>query len=407
MVTEDGWIEGVGNLGLEPTQRLPSQALIPGFVSAHSHAFQRGLRGRAQAFAKGRGTFWSWRRKMYELASQIDPDRMYTLCHQAFSEMLAAGITSVGEFHYLHQSAPGGDCDLDDPLLRAARDTGIRLVLLYVFYRSGGFGSPLEKGQQLFATPSLPGFWDRMDRVSGLLGPNQHLGVAAHSLRAVPIEDLCALEVEARRRGYVFHMHLEEQRKEVEECLAFHGKEPMALVLEHCQPGPHFTAVHCTHSLRDQLEDFLETGANICLCPLTEANLGDGLPHREKLLAKLDQVCLGSDQNGRVSMNEEVRLLEYAHRLDSQERGIWLDSQGQLGESLLRVATRNGARSLGIKTGSIEAGFEPISRPSIWLLQVWRVANPALWQRLSCWEMIARSSPRPGWEASWSSAAPV
>jgi formimidoylglutamate deiminase len=354
---EDGRITAVGPDLVPPTRRLSGRALVPGLVNAHSHAFQRGLRGRGERYPESAGTFWTWREAMYELVARMDAELIYDLSLAAFREMLAAGITTVGEFHYLHHDRRETGFALDEVVLRAAADAGIRIVLLNAFYRTGGFDRPLEGGQRRFATPDLDAYWAQMDALRELTAsPLQTLGVVAHSVRAVPLEDLQTLHEEALRRGLVFHMHLEEQPREIEDCLDRHGLTPLALVNRHLAVGPTFTAVHLTHSAAADLDDYFGAGGNACICPLTEANLADGLPNLRWMLREGGRICLGTDSNARIGFTEEMRWLEYGQRLAGQERGVCRDGAGDVAPRLLQFATVNGARSLGLRSGAIRPG---------------------------------------------------
>lgn len=355
VAVENGRITQVGNLADPATRRLENQLLLPGFVSAHSHAFQRALRGRGETFPAGAGSFWSWREAMYELVGQLDAERFEAAVRATFEEMRDAGITSVGEFHYLHHSPGGSDYAFDQLVLRAARDANIRITLLMTYYKTGGIGQPLAAAQKRFETRSIDEFFERVDA----LDPDpqtQTIGVAAHSIRGVPLDDLEPLYVEARRRGMPVHMHVEEQRKEIDDCLAAYGKRPMQLLNERLPSCEGLTAVHATHSTPGDLARFLERGGSVCITPLTEANLGDGIPDVTPLLAHPDRVSLGTDSNARISLLEEIRWLEYAQRLRGETRGVFRDEHGRNAPRLLHFATVGGARALGIDAGRIEVG---------------------------------------------------
>ncbi|MBV8199007.1 MAG: formimidoylglutamate deiminase [Acidobacteria bacterium] len=362
----DGRIAEVGRLGLAATLRLHRQALLPGMVSAHSHAFQRALRGRGERFPAGTGSFWSWREAMYELAAGLDAGGFERLCVQSFREMRAAGITAVGEFHYFHHQRTAADTAADispldygfDPLvLRAAAAAGIRIVLLNTYYRTGGFDQPATGAQRRFESPSPEVFWEQMDRLDrSLAGPTQTLGAAVHSLRAAPPEELAAIFQEARRRGLAVHLHLEEQRKEIADCLAYYGRRPMQLALAALPAADGLTAVHCTHTAPEDLERFLEAGGTLCVCPLTEANLGDGLADLTIAHRRGDRISLGTDSNARISLLEEMRWLEYGQRLRAESRGLLRDAAGAVAPNLLRAATVGGARALGLPCGEVAAG---------------------------------------------------
>ena len=355
LAIEDGRIAEVGGLRSAPTLRLESRALLPGFVNAHSHAFQRGLRGRSEIFARGPGSFWTWRERMYELAAETDAQRLRTESLRAFREMLASGITSVGEFHYLHRGPEGEE--LDRVVLHAAAEAGIRIVLLNAYYRTGGIGQPLSDVQQRFASSSAEAYWERLTRLEPALEPStQSLGSVVHSIRAASLEELAAIHAESRRRGLVFHMHVEEQEREVEECRAAYGKTPMQLILERLQVDSRFTAVHCTHTEPDELRRFAQADGTVCLCPLTEASLADGIADVPLLMELGARLCLGTDSNARICMTEELRWLEYAQRLALRRRGVLSGPAGDLARGLLDMATLNGARSLGLEAGRIAPG---------------------------------------------------
>jgi formimidoylglutamate deiminase len=355
-VDADGRIEAVGRLGRRVDRRLQGQALFPGFVSAHSHAFQRGLRGQGERFPEGAGSFWTWREAMYGLVESLDATRFRALTLQSFREMRNAGITTVGEFHYLHHGRRRDDHAFDLLVLEAAREAGIRIVVLQTCYRRGGVDRPLEPIQRRFGTPSDDGFWASVDRLIEARDPaTQSVGVAAHSLRAVPLEDVIRLHQESVRRGLVFHLHVEEQRRELEECLAVYGRTPAALLADSLEIDGRFTAVHCTHTGPADLKRLADLGASVCLCPLTEGNLGDGVPDLSPFRPDGAGLCLGTDSNGRISMVEEMRWLEYGQRLRTEARGILTD-RGDTARALLRIATLGGARSLGVEAGEIAPG---------------------------------------------------
>jgi len=324
----------------------PRQAILPGFVNAHSHAFQRGLRGHGETFPEGQGSFWTWREAMYGLVESFDVETFRATCIGAFSEMLAAGITTVGEFHYLHHLPGKEGYELDEVVIDAAAETGIRLVLLHAYYNTGGIGKPLQGGQRQFRSADPDTYWKRMDALAGKV----ELGCVLHSVRAASRDDLAAVRAEAKRRGLVTHIHLEEQRQEIDESMAAYGMTPMRLVLETMDVDDTLTAVHGTHSDPEDMTEYRELGGRVCICPLTEANLGDGIP------PGWHPVSLGSDSNARISMLEEMRWLEYGQRLRRERRGAHVDAAGEVAPNLLRCATEEGADALGIPAGRIAEG---------------------------------------------------
>lgn len=357
-IDDEGRIAAVGRLDRRPTLRLRDRALLPGFVNAHSHAFQRALRGRGESFPEAAGSFWTWRDAMYALLDGLDAQAFYRWTLQAFREMRAAGITSVGEFHYLHHS-PGGEPDfaLDELVLKAAARAGVRLVLLQTYYATGGIGRALAGAQQRFRVSSPAVYWERIERLTETLQPRtQSLGAVAHSLRAAPPDEIAALHAESRRRGLPFHIHVAEQAQEVEDCRGAYGRPPLALLVERLAGAQGVTAVHCTHSAPAEIEEFLDRGGRLCVCPLTEANLGDGLPVLGPAAADRGALCLGTDSNSRISLTEEMRWLEYGQRLRAGERGVLRDRAGRVAPVVFRAATLGGAEALGLDAGAIAPG---------------------------------------------------
>jgi formimidoylglutamate deiminase len=348
----DGRIAAVAPAKTRAARRLTGIALLPGFVNAHSHAFQRGMRGSGERFASGAGSFWSWREAMYALVESLDREGLRRICRQAFTEMRDAGFTTVGEFHYLHHDRPG-DFAFDDVVLEAAAETGIRLVLLQTYYAAGGIDRALDPGQERFATTDLRRFWRQHDRLAARLDPaTQSLGVVAHSVRAVGLPEIKALHAEATRRGLPFHLHVEEQRREIEETVAAWGRTPMRLLCDELEPGG-FTAVHCTHTSPADMAVFLSRGGRVCVCPLTEANLGDGIPDLSAPHATGGRLSLGTDSNARISAIEEMRWLEYGQRLRGELRGALTDARGEVAATTLAAATSGGAAALGTGAGRI------------------------------------------------------
>ncbi|MEM6455702.1 MAG: formimidoylglutamate deiminase [Acidobacteriota bacterium] len=342
-----------------PVRRLPHHALLPGFVNAHSHGFQRALRGRGESFPAGTGDFWSWREAMYALVARLDPDAAGRVYRQAYAEMRAAGFTTVGEFHYLrHADADARDHRFDAVVVEAARDVGIRLVLMPAHYRTGDVEAPLADAQRRFATPDLDAYWAQVDRLAAILDPpTQHLAAVGHSLRAVPLDDVAGLIEEARRRALPLHWHVEEQTREIETCRRAYGAGPLAL-LTRAGAGAGVVAVHATQSTPDDLAAFLDAGGTVCLCPLTEANLADGVADLPAMLTHggVAALSVGSDSNARIDPFEELRWLAYVQRLVRRRRGVVRaprvdgdgDDSGEIGANLIRIGTEGGARALGL-----------------------------------------------------------
>lgn len=340
--------------------KLARRALLPGMISAHSHAFQRAIRGLGERFPGGQGSFWSWREAMYSFVERASAAELRRWYERAFREMLRAGITTVGEFHYLHHSAAAlsgeRDWEVDQIVLEAAASAGIRIVLLQALYQTGGIGRAVEHAQQRFTCATLDEFWKHHEVLQRHLPNGSSLGVVAHSVRAVPRQAIAELHAETLRRNLPFHMHVDEQRQEIADCIAAYGATPTRMLLDLLPLGREFTSVHATHTGARDLSELLERGGNVCIAPLTEGNLGDGFPMHSLLRQHPCAISLGTDSNARISMLEEMRMLEYAHRLRTESRGVWTDAEGDVARTLFSFATTGGARSLGIQAGSLSPG---------------------------------------------------
>ncbi|MFI9407693.1 formimidoylglutamate deiminase [Nocardia sp. NPDC052316] len=304
---------------------------IPGFANAHSHAFHRALRGRTQ---HDQGTFWTWRERMYAVAAQLDPDSYYRLARAVYAEMVLAGYTSVGEFHYLHH-APGG-ARYSDPnamsgaLAAAAEDAGIRLTLLDTCYLAGGFGAELGEHQLRFSDGTADAWAER----AAAFVPKPELvrtGVAAHSVRAVPAAALPVIADAAE--GRPVHVHLSEQPAENADCLAAHGCTPTELLAQAGLLGPQTVAVHATHLTNADIALLADSGSRACFCPTTERDLGDGIGPARTLSDAGVGLCLGTDSHAVIDAFEEWRALELDERLASRARGRFTPAE------LYRAAT--------------------------------------------------------------------
>jgi formimidoylglutamate deiminase len=345
--------------------RMPGRALLPGLVNGHSHAFQRLIRGRTEYVAEGQGTddFWSWREAMYRAAEALTPEEVYVASRQAFLEMALAGITSVGEFHYLHHQPDGTPYvernALAYEVIRAARDVGLRIVLLRVGYARAGFRVPENPRQRRFIDKDVDAFlYAVQELIQETKGqPGVSVGLAPHSVRAVPREWLAVL---AGIRGDLpVHMHVAEQPKELEACVAEHGLRPVELLEELGVLEARFTAVHAVHVTESEARMLGEVGAGVCACPSTERNLGDGIVPAERLVGAGARLCLGSDSQATVDLLDEARQLEGHLRLSRVRRAVLDPGGGKvdgLAARLFEMATVNGARSLGLPTGALEPG---------------------------------------------------
>lgn len=323
---------------------------LPGLANAHSHAFHRALRGRTQGAA---GTFWSWREQMYGISERIDPDTYYLLARATYAEMALAGVTCVGEFHYLHHG-PGGrpysePNAMGEALIAAAADAGIRITLLDTCYLAGGFGVDLSGPQLRFGDRSGQEWATRVD----LLSPRPHarIGAAIHSVRAVPERAIGSVAAWAAERGAPLHFHLSEQPAENEACRAAHGRTPAELLHEHGALGAGSTAVHATHLSEHDVTLLGSSGTGACLCPTTERDLADGIGPARRLAAAGVPLCLGSDSHAVIDILAEAAALELDERLASGTRAHWRPEQ------LLLAATGAGHAALGWPgAGRIEVG---------------------------------------------------
>jgi formiminoglutamate deiminase len=294
---------------------------VPGFANAHSHAFHRALRGRTQ---RGRGSFWSWREAMYELAGALDPESYRALARATYAEMALAGITAVGEFHYLHHG-PGGT-RYDDPneigraLLAAAGEAGIRITLLDACYLHGGIGRELEGAQTRFGDGSADAWAQRVEAL-GDHGAGARVGAAIHSVRAVDPGSAARVAAWANERSRPLHAHVSEQPEENEACLAAHGRTPTGVLEDAGALSERFTAVHFTHVSEEDVRLLGRGACHCCLCPTTERDLADGIGAGRAIAAAGARLALGSDSQAVIDPFEEMRALELDQRLASGERG--------------------------------------------------------------------------------------
>jgi formiminoglutamate deiminase len=340
--------------------RLPGLTL-PGLANAHSHAFHRALRGATQV---GAGTFWTWRERMYQVAAELDPDSYLALARAVYAEMALAGITCVGEFHYLHHG-PGG-VPYADPnamgraVIAAAAQAGIRITLLDTCYLFGGLTpaghrQPLSGPQLRFGDRDSEAWAERASGLGadehGLLGPLARVGAAIHSVRAVPADQMHRVVAWAQRYGAPLHAHLSEQRAENEASLAAYRRTPTEVLYEAGALGPRSTAVHATHLVGRDIELLGGSRTYACFCPTTEADLADGIGPARALATAGSPLTLGSDSQAVIDLFEEARRVELGERLASGRRGHF-----RAGE-LARAATTDGHASLGWPdAGEIAAG---------------------------------------------------
>ena len=319
--------------------------VIPGLANAHSHAFHRALRARTQ---RDRGSFWTWRDLMYRAAERLTPDRYRRLTRAVYAEMALAGITSVGEFHYVHHDVGGTHYvepnAMGHAVIDGATDAGIRLTLLDTCYLSSGpDGSPLAGPQQRFGDGTGDRWAQRVEALRQRVAthPSVVVGAALHSVRAVPVEHIPAVVQWAATHSVPLHVHSSEQTREVEQCLAVHGRTPTAVLRDAGALGPRTTAVHATHLTTEDIADIDRTSTGVCFCPTTERDLGDGIGPAPALLAGRGLFSLGSDSHAVIDLFEEARAVELDERLASRTRGTIA------ADRLLRAATYDGHRAIG------------------------------------------------------------
>ncbi|MFB8928355.1 formimidoylglutamate deiminase [Xanthomonas arboricola pv. juglandis] len=335
------------------------ERLLPGLGNLHSHAFQRGMAGLTEVGGRSGDSFWSWRELMYRFVDRLDPDSLQVIAEQAYVEMLESGFTRVGEFHYLHHS-PGGAAyaqagEMSGRIAAAAANTGIGLTLLPVFYAHADFGGVAPSAAQRRLIHDIDGFARLLDDCKGSLKtlPDAVLGLAPHSLRAVTPEQLAAL---VPLTDGPIHIHIAEQQREVQACLAWSGQRPLQWLLANAPVDARWCLVHATHVDASELQGIVDNGAVVGLCPITEANLGDGLFPMQAFAAAGGRFGVGSDSNVLIDAAEELRLLEYGQRLQLQARNVLAQAGASSGRWLFEQAGEGAAQALGVARSGIRVG---------------------------------------------------
>jgi len=356
----DGTIAGVVPGIPDPQGRERHGIALPGLPNLHSHAFQRAMAGLTERQEQPNDTFWSWRGLMYRFAGRIDPDAMEAIAAFAYMEMLEAGFTRVGEFHYLHRQPDGSEYDapaiMAQALASAAAQSGIALTLLPVFYASGDFGGSAPSPEQRRFISTLDSYASLLDASDAALAGLEDavLGVAPHSLRATPLADLRHLP--RLRSNAPVHIHIAEQQREVDACLAWSGRRPVELLLDNAEVDARWCLVHATHLDPGERKRVAASGAVVGLCPITEANLGDGIFPVAEFLGEGGRFGIGSDSNVRIDAAAELQLLEYGQRLVRQARNVTAIPGPSTGRSLFDHALAGGARALGQPCQGIAVG---------------------------------------------------
>ena len=322
---------------------------MPGLATAHSHAFQRALRGRTQRKATAANSFWSWRGLMYKLAETLTPDDIYAIARLAYAELAISGVTAVGEFHYLHHDNSGrpyaNRTETAEACIRAALDVGIRICLIRTAYVRGGFHKALDPAQLRFVDADINSVVGDVDSLQKQFADNPlvTVAVAAHSVRAVPIAQICELSTYAAENNLPFHMHICEQRQELQESIAEHGMTPVQLLAEHGVLGDNFVGIHATHLSDDEIQQLGKSRSMVCLCRTTERDLGDGVPRTADLVQAGVQLCVGVDSHVEGNAFEEVRAVELDERLRLEARHAVAEAP-----QLLEMATRLGYVACGM-----------------------------------------------------------
>ncbi|MFF0017229.1 formimidoylglutamate deiminase [Streptomyces sp. NPDC005374] len=323
---------------------------LPGLANAHSHAFHRALRGTVQV---GSGTFWTWREVMYSFSDKLTPETYHALARAVYAEMALAGVTAVGEFHYVHH-AHGGTRYADpnamgEALIEAAAEAGVRITLLDTAYLSSGFGQPPNTHQLRFSDGTAQEWAERCS----VLKDRDHarIGAAIHSVRAVPADQLATVARWAEERRAPLHVHLSEQTAENDACREAHGCTPTRLLAEHGVLGPRTTGVHNTHLTDEDIALIGDSGTGTCMCPTTERDLADGIGPAVALQRAGSPLSLGSDSHAVIDLLEEARAMELDERLRTRRRGHWTAA------ALLRAASADGHAALGWDgAGTLETG---------------------------------------------------
>lgn len=360
----DGWHDAVrivianGRIAQIETAATPAPGddchaiALPGLGNLHSHAFQRGMAGLAERRGSGDDSFWTWREVMYRFLERMGPDDLVAVAALAYAEMLETGFTRVGEFHYLHHDPAGqayaNPAAMSQAIVEAAAQTGIALTLLPVFYAHGGFGGlPSNAGQRRFIN-DLDGFADLRTQAGQALAalPDAVLGLAPHSLRAAMPDEIIALNTMAGPAP--IHIHIAEQTREVDDCLTWSGSRPVEWLLDHAPVDARWCLVHATHMTPGETHALAQSGATAGLCPITEANLGDGLFPALDYAAAGGTWGIGSDSNVMIDASEELRLYEYGQRLAHRGRNLLAPAPGDsTGAALFAASLRGGAAALG------------------------------------------------------------
>lgn len=358
---EDGWIRAIGTDATGEGRERIAGIVIPGLPNLHSHTFQRGMAGLAETRGPQDDGFWTWRQVMYGFLGQLTPDDVEAVAAFAMMEMLEAGFTALAEFHYVHHDKDGSPyanlAELCARIAAAAGETGIGLTLLPVLYSHGGFGGQApHEGQRRFLN-DVPRYLRLLEGARAAARPldDAVVGIAPHSLRAVTESEL--LEILAAVKQGPVHIHIAEQTKEIDDCLAWSQQRPVEWLYNHIPVDARWCLIHATHMTREETQRFARSGAVAGLCPITEANLGDGIFEGVEFLQAQGLFGVGSDSNVEIDAPGELRFFEYSQRLKHRARNVVSQREGQsTGRALYDGALAGGARALGRRIGALAPG---------------------------------------------------
>jgi formimidoylglutamate deiminase len=376
LLQNEGWLEDVtvetdGNgsiISLEENSKTGARTIaLPGFQNAHSHSFQYAMAGLAEdhPVSIGQSDFWSWREAMYRLALSVDPEQFEAIATMLYAEMLRHGYTSVAEFHYLHHDKKGKPYDdlaeMGLRLVSAAKRTGIGITLIPIFYQKGGFNTPPEENQKRFISKTIDDYRKLYEAIERACRNYEHAdpGIGIHSMRGVEPEIIREV-AESFPADVPFHIHISEQLKEVEDCLAIYGKKPVQWMLDNIELSERFHFVHATHLDDHEVKGLAAKGVNVVLCPTTEGNLGDGIFPLQKFQKRGGNWSIGTDSHVSLSPFEELRLLDYGQRLLTHQRNTFTD--GHTGNSGL-FAVRQVIRTGRMAMNNFEKKFFAVGEP--------------------------------------------
>ena len=369
LLQKDGWIsepyvaiDAEGKISAITQEKPDHQEIeevngfaIPGIPNAHSHAFQYAMAGLAEVHATHQlaDNFWSWRESMYQLACSVSPDDLQAIAEMLYAEMLRHGYTSVAEFHYVHHDQNGKPfenlAEMGERLVEAAKNTGIHLTLVPIFYQKGGLGIEPSERQKRFISKNADEYfklWEASKKACSYY-ENASMGIGIHSIRAVETADILKT-LNSTQQNLPVHIHVSEQLKEIEDTVAYLGKRPVEWFLENTQMNENFQLVHATHLTDEEVAGIAQTGAQVVICPTTEGNLGDGLFKLKQFQNQNGKWCIGTDSHVSLNPLEELRLLDYGQRLTSHQRNIFTsENQGDSGLYALQQAVLHGEKAMG------------------------------------------------------------